>query len=216
MIGSGGKIIARHPRCYDREDMVFDPIHYLPLIEKKINALDQAAHLAKWNLPPEFVTDVFRIGSGCFRQPRTERTTDDHLSQNLHHDLGLDLEPLWNSTRPQDQPAPAGQQMLWSCGCLRSEWPSYRTVVVRISLRDFRPLFSPCVQERPICKIWVEWFRRIQLDRPLLDPSTIRSPKSAVAYASMEILTSSRRKSKVASSLRRLLVYLAPQVSDSR
>jgi hypothetical protein len=56
VIGSGGEIIARHPRCYDREDMVFDPVHYLPLIEKKINALDQAAPLAEWNLPPEFAT----------------------------------------------------------------------------------------------------------------------------------------------------------------
>ena len=56
VIGCGGEIIARHPRCYDREDMVFDPIHYLPLIERKINALDQAAPLAEWNLPEEFQT----------------------------------------------------------------------------------------------------------------------------------------------------------------
>jgi transposase len=56
VIGCGGEIIARHPRCYDREDMVFDPIHYLPLIEKKTNALDQAAPLAEWDLPPEFQT----------------------------------------------------------------------------------------------------------------------------------------------------------------
>ena len=47
VIGCGGEIVARHPRCYDREDMVFDPVHYLPLIEKKINALDQAAPLAE-------------------------------------------------------------------------------------------------------------------------------------------------------------------------
>jgi hypothetical protein len=56
VIGCGGEVIARHPRCYDREDMVFDPIHYLPLIEQKINALDQAAPLAEWDLPPEFAT----------------------------------------------------------------------------------------------------------------------------------------------------------------
>ena len=56
VIGCGGEIIARHPRCYDREDMVFDPVHYLPLIEKKINALDQAAPLAEWDLPAEFQT----------------------------------------------------------------------------------------------------------------------------------------------------------------
>ena len=56
VIGCGGEVIARHPRCYDREDMVFDPVHYLPLIERKINALDQAAPLAEWDLPPEFAT----------------------------------------------------------------------------------------------------------------------------------------------------------------
>ena len=56
VIGCGGEIIARHPRCYDREDMVFDPVHYLPLIEQKIDALDQAAPLAGWDLPEEFQT----------------------------------------------------------------------------------------------------------------------------------------------------------------
>jgi len=56
VIGCGGEIIARHPRCYGREDMVFDPVHYLPLIEKKIGALDQAAPLADWDLPAEFQT----------------------------------------------------------------------------------------------------------------------------------------------------------------
>ena len=56
VIGCGGEIVARHPRCYDREDMVFDPVHYLPLLEKKIGALDQAAPLAGWDLPPEFQT----------------------------------------------------------------------------------------------------------------------------------------------------------------
>ena len=30
------------PRSYERDDMVFDPIHYLPLLEQKIAALDQA------------------------------------------------------------------------------------------------------------------------------------------------------------------------------
>jgi transposase len=56
VIGCGGDVIARHPCCYGREDAVFDPLHYLPLIERKINALDQAAPLAEWDLPPEFVT----------------------------------------------------------------------------------------------------------------------------------------------------------------
>ena len=47
VIGCRSEVIACHPRCYDHEDMVFDPVHYLPLIECKINALDQAAPLAE-------------------------------------------------------------------------------------------------------------------------------------------------------------------------
>ncbi len=56
VIGCGGDVIARHRRSYEREDVVFDPVHYLPLIEQKINALDQAAPLADWDLPVEFET----------------------------------------------------------------------------------------------------------------------------------------------------------------
>src|SRR5580658_4036744 len=50
-ISCGSEVIARHPRSYDREDFVFDPLHYLPLLEQKIGALDQAAPLVGWNLP---------------------------------------------------------------------------------------------------------------------------------------------------------------------
>ena len=56
VIGCGAEVIARHPRSYEGEDMVFDPIHYLPLIERKIGALDQAAPLAGWELPDAFAT----------------------------------------------------------------------------------------------------------------------------------------------------------------
>jgi transposase len=56
VIGCATEIIARHPRSYDREDMVFDPIHYLPLLEQKIAALDQAAPLVGWQLPDAFAT----------------------------------------------------------------------------------------------------------------------------------------------------------------
>jgi len=34
--------------------MVYDPLHYLPLIERKIMAFDQAAPLQGWNLPKAF------------------------------------------------------------------------------------------------------------------------------------------------------------------
>ncbi len=56
VIGCRGEIIARHPRSWEREDVIFDPVHYLPLIEQKINSLDQAAPLQGWDLPEEFAT----------------------------------------------------------------------------------------------------------------------------------------------------------------
>src|SRR5690606_23600273 len=40
----------------EREDVAFDPLHYLPLTEQKINALDQAARLQGGDLPQEFAT----------------------------------------------------------------------------------------------------------------------------------------------------------------
>jgi transposase len=54
VISCGSEIIARHPRSYEREEMIFDPLHYLALLEKKTNALDQAAPLVGWELPAEF------------------------------------------------------------------------------------------------------------------------------------------------------------------
>jgi transposase len=56
VIGRGGEVIARHPRSYEREDVIYDPLHYLALLEKKIGALDQAAPLQGWDLPEAFAT----------------------------------------------------------------------------------------------------------------------------------------------------------------
>jgi transposase len=56
VISCGAEIIARHARSYEREDFVFNPLHYLALLERKIGALDQAAPLAGWQLPEEFTT----------------------------------------------------------------------------------------------------------------------------------------------------------------
>lgn len=58
VINCGGQVIARHSRSYDAEDFVYDPLHYLALLERKTNALDQAAPLASWDLPDAFA--VFR------------------------------------------------------------------------------------------------------------------------------------------------------------
>jgi transposase len=56
VISCGAETIARHPRSYAREDFVFDPRHYLALLEQKTGALDQAAPRQGWALPEAFTT----------------------------------------------------------------------------------------------------------------------------------------------------------------
>ena len=50
----GSEVIARHERSYERETAIYDPLHYLALLEFKSRALDQAAPLACWQLPECF------------------------------------------------------------------------------------------------------------------------------------------------------------------
>jgi hypothetical protein len=54
VIACASAIIARHQRSYERETVVFDPLHYLALLEQKTRALDQAAPLSGWQLPECF------------------------------------------------------------------------------------------------------------------------------------------------------------------
>jgi hypothetical protein len=67
-IACGAEKIARHPRSYDKEDFVFNPLHYLALLEPKIGALDQAA-------PPSWrsSTGNGERSSGVSRRPASRQ-----------------------------------------------------------------------------------------------------------------------------------------------
>lgn len=54
VIVCGAEEIARHKRSYGQGVFVFDPLHYLALLEHKPGALDQAAPLQGWELPEAF------------------------------------------------------------------------------------------------------------------------------------------------------------------
>ena len=49
-------LIAKHRRCWDRERQIFDPMHYLELLERKPGSLDYARPLEDWHLPDCFNT----------------------------------------------------------------------------------------------------------------------------------------------------------------
>jgi len=50
------RLIARHPRHWGRERYVFNPVHYLALLEKKPGGFDHARPLETWDLPSCFTT----------------------------------------------------------------------------------------------------------------------------------------------------------------
>jgi len=54
VIVCGSEVIAEHKRSYEREAAIYDPLHYLALLEHKSRALDQAAPLIDWELPECF------------------------------------------------------------------------------------------------------------------------------------------------------------------
>lgn len=53
-VGCRKQVIAVHPRCWQRERQIFDPLHYLPLLERKAGGLDHARPLEGWALPACF------------------------------------------------------------------------------------------------------------------------------------------------------------------
>jgi transposase len=48
---AGDRVAATHARCWDRERVLYEPVHYLALLERKPGALDFAAPLEGWELP---------------------------------------------------------------------------------------------------------------------------------------------------------------------
>jgi len=61
---SGTDVVATHPRHWGREQVFFDPCHYLALLERKPGALDVARPMEGWDLP------------GCFGVLRRRLETD--------------------------------------------------------------------------------------------------------------------------------------------
>ncbi len=48
------RLIARHRRCWQREQYIYEPVHYLALLERKPGGFDHARPLENWQLPDCF------------------------------------------------------------------------------------------------------------------------------------------------------------------
>ncbi len=49
---SGDEVVADHPRSFRRDQVIYDPWHYLPVLLKKPGALRNGAPFKDWALPP--------------------------------------------------------------------------------------------------------------------------------------------------------------------
>ena len=47
-----GEVVAEHPRCFGRDQVVYDPWHYVPVLARKPGALRNGAPFRDWQLPP--------------------------------------------------------------------------------------------------------------------------------------------------------------------
>lgn len=83
----GTEEIARHPRSYERDDFVFNPLHYLALLERKPGAFDQAAPLQGWDLPDVFATFRRLAEARMGRQGKREYIQTLRLLETFRLDL---------------------------------------------------------------------------------------------------------------------------------
>jgi hypothetical protein len=49
---SNDEVVADHPRQFRRDQIIYDPWHYLPVLVKKPGALRNGAPFKDWALPP--------------------------------------------------------------------------------------------------------------------------------------------------------------------
>lgn len=76
--------IAAHARRFGRDQLVFDPWHYLPVLEKKPGALRNGTPFLEWNLPPA----IQAVRDRLLKQPKGDRAFVELLL--MARDAGLE------------------------------------------------------------------------------------------------------------------------------
>jgi len=80
------EVIAAHPRRFGREQLICDPWHYLPVLEKKPGALRNGAPFLEWDLPQA----IQAVRDRLLKQPKGDRAFVELLL--MAREVGL--EPL--------------------------------------------------------------------------------------------------------------------------
>ena len=85
-IVADGAIVAEHARRYGRDQLICDPWHYLPILERKPGALRNGVPFQQWDLP----TPIRLVRDRILKQPKGDRAFVELLM--MAREFGL--EPL--------------------------------------------------------------------------------------------------------------------------
>jgi transposase len=97
VLAAQGREVARHQRIWAKEQVCFEPLHYLALLERKPGALDYALPLEKWNLPQCFQLlrqrmESLRGGDGVREYIGVLRLLEKHKMPQLRRAVDKALE----------------------------------------------------------------------------------------------------------------------------
>jgi hypothetical protein len=90
------QLIACHRRCWDTEQMILDPVHYLELLERKPGAVDYGRPFVGWELPECFQVLRARLererhGDGTWEYIQVLRLMETHslgeVTRAIEHGL---------------------------------------------------------------------------------------------------------------------------------
>lgn len=92
------RLVARHARCWERDQEFFEPVHYLALLERKPGGFDYARPLADWQLPECFALLRRRLAAhGAGMRPfirvlrLLERFQLEQLTDAVEYALEIDV-----------------------------------------------------------------------------------------------------------------------------
>ena len=83
-IVADGAVIAEHARRFGRDQLICDPWHYLPILERKPGALRNGAPFLDWDLP----TPIRLVRDRILKQPKGDRAFVELLM--MARELGLE------------------------------------------------------------------------------------------------------------------------------
>jgi hypothetical protein len=78
-------VVADHARNFRRDQIIYDPWHYLPVLVKKPGALRNGAPFKEWDLPPALA----QVRQRLKHHPDSDRQFVKVLGRVLDH--GLDI-----------------------------------------------------------------------------------------------------------------------------